>query len=260
MRMGGRDWTDDYYDALWHYAWAPDDLDHLSDPQRARKGRPSPNDTIKRLRRLEVPFNHLLGFFFSLAPTPFVVDLFQPLVVAEACGDLVFLGRDFERRLRIDGITQPDFVFTSDRAFLTIELKIESKSSIEQLQKYAFLHSFVEQSNPGRTHALLFLTPHQESSLFPGKVGSLLAARNQAAKYLREGVQQKWSMQKVAISRAAELLEDMDALKIRHCSFSDFAKQVCRFRDMAAPRSVETKLYDGLLQEIARRQLAPVVV
>ena len=121
----GRAWTEDYYDALTHYAWAPDELDHLSNPRRADRGRSSPYETVERLRRLEVPFNHLLAFFFSLAPSRFVVELFELYCGIEASGDVAYLGRNFERQLQIDLITQLDFAFENERVFLTIETKID---------------------------------------------------------------------------------------------------------------------------------------
>jgi hypothetical protein len=253
-----RSWTEDY--ALLHYAWAPEDLDHLSNPKRETdRKRKSPTQTVAALRRLEVPFNHILAFFFSLAPSLFVAQLFEVHTGVEPSGDLKFRGREFERRFRIDTITQPDFVFEGDRAFLTIETKIDSKSSIEQLQKYAFLHSAVQQTEPGREHGLLLLTPYPERDLFRGNISSVAAARQMAAADLRSDGAIKWSIKKIAESKAVEMLEDSNALRIGHCSFGQFAERMSRFSDIAIPDSIEMKLYRGLLNELGRRKLTPAL-
>lgn len=134
-------------------------MDHLSDPGRASKGRPSPYDTVERLRRIEVPLNHILAFFFSMAPASLIGELVKRHVGIEPMGDVAYLGREFERQEVFDSITQPDFAFDNDHTFLTIEAKLNSYSSIEQLQKYAFLHALIRERRPGRRRGMLFLTP-----------------------------------------------------------------------------------------------------
>ncbi len=251
----GRAWTEDYYDAMTHYAWAPDELDHLSDPRRADKGRPSPYQTVKRLRRFSV--YHLLGFFFSLAPSRFVVELFELYGGVEASGSVAYLGRDFERRLQIDSITQPDFVFENERVFLTIETKINSKSSIEQLQKYAYLHAFMQDRKPRRQHGLLYLTPYKTESLFRERLASIGEARRRAANDLRSCGAAKQTIKTIERSKAPGLLDDAELFRIGHCSFGEFGELVFRYGDAANKQSVEHRLYNGLLEELSKRRLAP---
>lgn len=249
-------WTEDYYDAMTHYAWAPEDLDHLSNSERKRK---SPYQTVARLRKLEVPFNHILAIFFSLAPAEFVAELFQSHCDVDELTTVNHLGRDFEREEKIDLITQPDFVFENEHAFLTIETKLNSKSSLEQLQKYAYLHHLIREKKKGRQHALLYLTPHDEARLFPGKLQSIDEARKVAAQKLRSGDPAKWTLRKVATaSKVADLLDETPpSFKTGHCRFEDFSGLVRRYRDLSEERSVERRLFDGLLGELERRELAP---
>jgi hypothetical protein len=251
-----RAWTEDYYDAVSHYAWAPDELDHLSDPNRASKGRSSPYDTVERLRRMEVPLNHILGFFFSLAPPFLVTELFKRHVGIEATGDVAYLGREFERREVVDSVTQPDFAFENDHAFLTIETKINSRSSIEQLQKYAYLHALIRERRPGRTHGLLFLTPDPDERFFGVGAKSIADARKRAAEALRAGGANKYTLQKIEMSQAPELLDSPGVLAIGHCSFGEFFGLIRHHRDASPPGTVEGRLYGGLLKELERRELA----
>jgi hypothetical protein len=158
-----RSWTEDYYDAMTHYAWAPEDLDHRSIRDRKKVAkRESPYQTVARLRKLEVPFNHILAFFFSLAPSSIVAEVFKRNLGIQDYGEVSFRGRQIESGT----VTQPDLVFDGERAFLTIEVKTSSKSQIEQLQKYAYLHAIAEKSKGGRAHGLLFLAPFPQQLLF----------------------------------------------------------------------------------------------
>lgn len=68
-RQVTRPWTEEYYDIVDHYFWAPDRLGHLSDPSRSLK---KPAEVLERLRRIEEPLNQILGIFFSLAPSRFI--------------------------------------------------------------------------------------------------------------------------------------------------------------------------------------------
>jgi hypothetical protein len=245
-----RSWTEDYYDAMTHYAWAPEDLDHLSNSERERdRKRKSPYQTIARLRKLEVPFNHILAFFFSLAPSSIVAELFKRNLGIQDCGEVSFRGRQIEN----ETVTQPDLVFDGEQAFLTIEVKTSSKSRIEQLQKYAYLHAVAEKSRGGRTHGLLFLAPFPQQHLFKEKFEGWDAAKRQAGEGLRSDDNKKWTVAKVAKSSACDFLLEPDKLSIGYCSFADFGQVVGAFRDRADTDSVERRLYRGLLIELDQR-------
>jgi hypothetical protein len=244
-----RYWIEDYYDAMLHYAWAPEDLDHLSNPDRRKRGRESPYQTVERLRKLEVAFNHILAFFFSLAPSSIVVELFKRHVGIQNCGDVTFRGRQIEN----ETVTQPDLVFDGEHAFLTIEVKTSSKSRIEQLQKYAHLHAVAEKSKEGRAHGLLFLAPYKQQYLFKEKFEGWDAAKRQAGEGLKKDGSKKWTVAKVAKSNACDLLLQPGKLSIGYCSFADFGQLVRGFRDGTNPNSVEHRLYRGLLVELDQR-------
>jgi hypothetical protein len=232
-----------------HYAWAPEDLEHLSNPKRKR----SPNQTVARLRKVEVPFNHILALFFSLAPSSVMIELFRKYASVEDCGDVRLLGRhEVERDLCAD-VTQPDLVFDGELAFLTIEVKTSSNTRIEQLQKYAYLHSLAAKAKPGRIHALLFLSPYQQDKLFKEKLVGWNEIKMKAAEGLLNGDYKKRLLTKVANSKAIEFLSTPAKLKIGHCTFEQFAALVRDLCNRASPENVEYRLYRGMLAELKTR-------
>ena len=256
-----RSWTEDYYDAMMHYAWAPEDLDHRSIRRRKDEvTRTSPYQTVERLRHIEIPFNHILAFFFTLAPSRVVTDLFNHHVFNDhvgvcGCGEVELLGRQIE----YESVTQPDFVFKGDHAFLTIETKITSKTSIEQLQKYAFLHAVAESKQPGRIHGLMFLAPYPKEQLFREKFESWIQIKHRAAEDLEEIKRgerpaPKYTIKKIAESDAAiEFLKAPEKLKIGYCSFKQLNSLVQKFYKRTIEGTVDNRLYRGLMAEIGRR-------
>jgi len=140
-----------------------------------------------------------------------------------------------------------------ERAFITIEVKTSSKTKIDQLQKYAYLHALAAQAKPERIDALLFLTPYPQDKLFKEKLVGWDTIKTQAANGLSNGDYKKWSLIQVASSKAIEFLSVPSRLKIGHCSFEQFAGLVHDLCNRAQPESVEYRLYRGLLAELQER-------
>lgn len=161
----GRSWTDSYYDSLEHYFWTSERLGHKPDPDRKLK---KPGEVFARLKRLEGPLNHILGLFFALAPPRFVAHLFEQHAALGIDEFATYLGGDVQALCESDSATQPDFAFDSPACFLTIEAKIDSKSSIEQVAKYALLHQRADAQRPRKMHALMCMSRNAPHDLFAG--------------------------------------------------------------------------------------------
>lgn len=168
-------WVENYYDALQFY---------YHEPQHLRK-RKKPNSNLKsselvdeKLRRLEVPLNHQIKQFLSLAPNSLRKRLFDsvpfdPAPKLPVSGKFILAGRHIAKR-REDGRyvfaseAQPDLLFKGVGETVSLEMKIDAKSGVDQVLKYALLALALEldaKVGAGMEHFLILLAKRDFSKL-----------------------------------------------------------------------------------------------
>jgi len=126
-------WTSHYYSIVEHYFWEPGLIGRKS------HGETHPWDYWKEsLERQETPLNQMLNLLFCLAPRQVVDDCIGALVGGSLSGTgLVEVGLNHS-------IVQPDLVFKSGRRVTFVEMKVDSKSSIDQFVKYAIAAQLIQ--------------------------------------------------------------------------------------------------------------------
>lgn len=250
--MGG--WAEMYYDAIDHYAWSPERLNHLSNPTHPLG---TPRDVLVRLQRLEEPLNHILAIFFDLAPASLVHRIFREFVGASSTGPLELLRRGVSERMGLGNLTQPDLAFDGPESFLTIECKIGSQSSLDQLLKYGALHARAETHVPGRKHALLYVSPRGRKTVFAESFVDWDDLKRQAKEALT--VDSKGALRAARGEVRASIPAGLDLMMIGHCTFADLAgvleQGLTELR--SSDDGVTKRLYLGLIREIERRGLRP---
>jgi hypothetical protein len=154
-------WTHEYEAIAEHLFWSPEQINR----QRGYTVQPWSKIWAK-LKRREVPLNHLFNIFFQLAP-----DELGQRIIARALPD--FPVRDLILRpLRdheLSGICQPDFLFTTGDHLIFIEMKVTAKLSVEQIVKYALAAAALKP--PGRI-ALVCLGPASSFQSVNADLGS----------------------------------------------------------------------------------------
>lgn len=250
MQSDQRPWPREYYDAMHHYFYAPDRLEHLSGPKENAKGRYE--RVMERLMRIEEPLNHIMGLFFAIAPSNFVHGLFADYCGLASSGQLRLLGRSTDKEFDLKNFSQPDFAFDGPDSFLTIEAKIDSKSGMDQLVKYAALHNKAALGKPTRKHALLFLSKEPQAKLFKEKIEGWKNIRDHAKAHLEK--MPKKGLLKIDGEKTSAMI---DKLKLGYISYSNFADALEKQSKLMRSSSNEEgeKLYLGLLFEMKRRLL-----
>ena len=127
-------WPDEYESILEFYFWEPQHLNRFSPPPDRRKAL---NTVLEHLRAKEVPLNHLFSIFFSLAPAALSARLISAIApdITSSSADLI--NSSAFRRSKLRGICQPDLLLIVDGRPVFLELKLQAKTSKEQLLKYA---------------------------------------------------------------------------------------------------------------------------
>jgi hypothetical protein len=123
-------WIDSYYEALEFFYAEPQHMRPTSDAAaeletlaKIAKQSSKLDGVLNHLRKMEVTLNHNIKQLFLLAPDTLMNDLFGKIFNGSFDGTFVMQGRDVDAEFELDNCTQPDFLFISQPAVVSIEMK-----------------------------------------------------------------------------------------------------------------------------------------
>lgn len=124
-------WTDLYYKVLEEYFWRPQDIGRKSDPSK-----PSRPWSFWRgkLAVQETPLNHMLDFLFHISP-PGLLDACVSDFLGKSVSGYELM--EAEKGVIPESVVQPDIILSDGNHLLFVEMKVDSKSSVDQFVKYA---------------------------------------------------------------------------------------------------------------------------
>jgi hypothetical protein len=169
-------WNRKYWDAVEQIYWSPKYIGFRSIPHRlweVSEERVSvPLDRVNRTGPLyarernhaehrdwmltqEEVLNHVFDITFAIAPDKLIEACFvEPLGCADA-GPFNSLGREVRQRYgwsASENVTQHDGLFVSERSAISVELKLNAPSSLNQIIKYAALLAWEERVRGPKEH------------------------------------------------------------------------------------------------------------
>lgn len=131
------------------------------------------------LRRMEVTLNHNISQFFFLAPDSHRNDLLAELFGHKFEGFFEMENRDVDKKFALANCMQPDLLFISKNSVVSIEMKVRSKCSVDQVLKYALLGLAVEiKEKQQKEHYLVLLGPGTLASQFREPFDSIESLRD----------------------------------------------------------------------------------
>lgn len=251
----GPHWNTNYYEILQDYYW---------DPQHLDRGRLKPprfgNDkkVLWHIHQMEVSLNHLLALFFSLAPRDFIQRLELAAFGSHSSAAFRQVSLFELRTAHRHDPTQPDVFLVSTDRCLSIEVKIDAKSGLEQVAKYALLHLDFALRNgiPADGSRLIYLTPRPVSKTWKEKFPDVAAMRCALADFYFANLLSKAKVSREitpAGFKAAAL-----AMPVAHLTFADFYHLAADYAatlpsDATPPVDTAAKLFAGLLHELSFR-------
>jgi hypothetical protein len=153
-------WPDAYWSALEFYFWEPQHLNRYSPPSPDKKR--GLDEVLSRLRAKEVPLNHLFAIFFSLAPPALSARLVEAVAPGLKGSAARLISSPEFRHSNLCDVCQPDLFLLVDERPVFWELKLDSKTSTEQLLKYALLGELVSRE-PSPIPVLILVGRTRES-------------------------------------------------------------------------------------------------
>jgi hypothetical protein len=207
---------------------------------------------------MEVSLNHLLALFFSLAPRDFIQRLELAAFGSHSSAAFRQVSLFELRTAHRHDPTQPDVFLVSTDRCLSIEVKIDAKSGLEQVAKYALLHLDFALRNgiPADGRRLIYLTPRPVSKTWKEKFPDVAAMRCALADFYFANLLSKAKVSRVitpAGFKAAAL-----AMPVAHLTFADFYHLAADYAatlpsDATPPVDTAAKLFAGLLHELSFR-------
>jgi len=248
-------WLDSYYEALEFFYLEPQRLGCKKNPNAKLKDL---KDVRRQLRRLEVTLNQTLQQFFALAPNRLRNALFAKIFGDSLDDQFIMHGRDVDKYFALDNCMQPDFVFSSDRQVVSLEMKTASKSSLDQVLKYALLGLAVEQKQ-GREkmHYFALLGPGSLSQQFAGHFDNeeeLMAAVN--ACDLSKFLQNKPERFRSQETRFKEIVGGISVGYLNYGHFAEFLSgELASAQSDSASSEVYRNLLNAMIKELEDRKL-----
>jgi hypothetical protein len=247
-------WNDRYYDAVEFFCWEPQHLGKIRNPDSTLR---NPKVAIERLRRIEVTLNHHFDFFFDLAPSALINHIFTMVFLDSVVGKYKFFGRNVESNFDLEvNTTQPDLFFLNEHSIVSIELKIKSKSSVNQALKYAFLGLAADlKQGVDRKHYLAFMAPGKFSNLWLDGFQTV-----DELKYAMILAASTFQMKSRTIDsdlyrpKFVQLITDMS---ISFINYRDFSNLLQKELDLIPESSVASETYKKLLQGMIDEIRAP---
>ena len=261
------DWLDSYYEALEFFYWEPQ---HFRAKTNAAAEVKKLDEIAKKstrfgqvtshLRQMEVTLNHNINQFFLLPPDAFRNSLFEKLFVSSQFKKAFEMqGREIDEKFALGSCMQPDLLFISEGEVVSIEMKIKSQCSIDQVLKYVLLGRGIEITQKVQKEHYLVL-------LGPGAIENQFTQRFKSSDEITDALKKedltKFLSKKPPIFRQDQehLQRIVKNMKVRFLNYEELTNiltdAVPQQSDQSAGAEVYRNLINGLCHEISRRRLS----
>jgi hypothetical protein len=236
-------WNADYYDVVEHYFWAPGTLGRR--PMEDVR----PLEIFRRLRRNEEPLNHVLLFFFRLAPRDVTQRIFQTWFGEERSAEFEIQNSYQVNRTLSAGFTQPDLFFSHPDVSFMIEMKIQARSSADQVLKYVALsHLESKHANRVKPMRLAYLGLGGIESTFPSQPKDRAQVIDRVAKLDRSAYRHRWSF--LDDEDWAAIDDRLHALELRFQTYGDLDGILAAYESSVDPLSPYSETVERLLRGV----------
>jgi hypothetical protein len=248
-------WVRRYFDAIIFFYLEPQHLGRIKNPKAIVQNE---KQALKRLEKIEVTLNHSLNQFFSIAPISYRREFFETVFRKPFDLDLFFHGFGVETTYGLPDSVQADFLFTSSNAVASIEMKIDAKTSSDQVLKYCLL-GLAHERDTGieKKHFLMLLAPVSSRSLWKEGYASVSAAKDAIAQHdLDAFIRKHPSWVSECLPRLRQIVEGIELQQISYRDLSKiFNEKQPSPADTSPGAEVLRRLIGGFLRELRDRGL-----
>jgi hypothetical protein len=150
-------WPDITYRYVTHYFWEPQHLLRTASSIAAAQASSQKKEDVvyRKLRTQEVPLNYLVNILLRIAPSAVRRTVLRPFGIDITEAGLASLTLKTPQEWKF---IQPDVHLESDASRVFIELKVDARLTLSQLNKYARLHRALNvEAGVKRSYVLLLV-------------------------------------------------------------------------------------------------------
>ena len=240
-------WTDIIYEIYDFLYWEPQ---HIWKIKNKNSKIDSVEKSLNHIKNIEVSLNQILKIFFYFLPDKLFRNFININYKKDFLENNYFLYlKEIEELIEwINWATQPDFFFIWEKSNIFIEIKTKSKSSLEQLMKYIFLHiKDCERVWKNKKLILIFLAKWDFKNLFKEKFNNIEELKKEFTKFEIPKITKKWNNNlKNYSDKIKELWEEMEIDFINYKQLKYFCK---------SNLEVNKKLFSGIIDDLEERKL-----
>ena len=250
-------WTELYYRVVEHYFWRPQAIGRKADPNKKSR---SWDYWRNKLENQETPLNHMLDFLFYIAPEE-LLDLIVSSFLGRKIKNLEIVMPEYGI---IDyNIVQPDIIIANGPEVVFVEMKVDSKSSVDQFAKYAIAAHYLMSADSTITSVdLVILSRHMEHKRLwknSKKLGltSEKTLREIAIKGIREdpSIWTEAGVKRFISKNPESLIKLIDRLKTMGLYLANYTLLEHILREFATRETGVRRLIEGVRAEFLRRNL-----
>ena len=162
---------------------------------------------------------------------------------------------------RDEGFTQPDVHFESENERVFIELKVNARVELEQVQKYALLHAkYAEKDHSQKLPLLLFVTKRDFAKHWKPRREFVGVAADQAGAVLGRRLSEEPFSQKLSSRKAVRRLESyyrplLRSLRLGFTTWQELGDSLVEQTAHPECCQVASMFISGFLGDLRRREL-----
>lgn len=251
--MKKNNWPEIIYDVYDFLYWEPQ---HLWKTKNVNHKIDSLNKAMDHVKNIEVSLNQILNIFFYFLPYSIFYKFIEEVTNKPVWNEkYVLYLKEVENIIDwMNFSTQPDFFFIWDKSNIYIEMKTKSKSNLEQLMKYAFLHiKDCERSNHKKDLTLIFLWNWEFEKLWKEKYKNINELKSAFQRYAIPDEMKKWKVSLIEYKKQIkDLVQNINIWFLNYTQLQNFC-----LKNMEENQNDEKliNLLSWLIEDIDNRKL-----
>jgi len=247
-------WTNIYNEIMSFYFYEPNHIGKRAYPKESPHAYSKEPAMLQHIANMEVSLNHMLSILLSISPNSLTRLITKKAFGATLDDNYFFDQVNVAKVNKIMGdATQPDIVMTGKKNRVMIEMKIGSKTNLDQYYKYLLFTYFMDKESKLDSNYLIYLAKGTMAHAWKEKFNNQAEIKRSFEVYVMPEKSKKGRIDTASIS--SDLLSISKDMKIGFLSYQDLFDILEKEVANNMNNEILVNLYRGFSQELMKRHL-----